>query len=437
MIDKERALILAHQWLNSGGSAQGARRIGLHEFPLGWVVWAVPPPPERDPATGRRRPPAEVGTSCGVVDRRTGELTVWPSVPAEEVARMYTEKHGGDEGAANDAAGVTGPGNTAAFGYTDPAKGESYLTRVSAPGMPPAEYQVWFELQRMGVPLETVTSVHTDLRPSLLPGGYTIHFLSRIFPNAELSCTHDYGADPEERTRNIMALHEHAKMMNGLVGQPPPPTPHRVPVPVSLQRARPLDDRVLGRQLDGIAWPDGVLRYPPGALAAQPLFPESTRATLVEAGLPAAMPFFFVADDPRNPPPGGLFADAAAHLRAVGTEATDDALRPLSGHVRIGTDGLYVVTVQCRGPEGSLGTVWAANPENGAGRYVNASVAAFARSLALLQVARSQLPGLDPVAAGGVLTAFQRQLVSIDQTALGKEMNWWSVLVEQMWHGLF
>ncbi|TDC75711.1 hypothetical protein E1285_40820 [Actinomadura sp. 7K507] len=337
----------------------------------------------------------------------------------------------------NGAAGVVGPGNTAVFGFMDPSKGESSVTRLSAPGMPPVEFQVWYELQRMGVPLETVTSIHTDLRPSLLPGGYAIHFISRSFPNAELSCSHDYGTDPEDRARGILALHEQATMMNRLVGRPPPPTPHRVPVPVNLQRARPVSDRDLGRQLDGIFGPHGVLRYPPGALAGQPLLPGPTRATLVEAGLPAAMPFFFVADDPRNPPPGRLFADVATHLRATGTEADEDTLRTLSGHVRIGTDGLYVVTVRCRGPEGSLGTVWAANPETGAGRYVNASAAAFARSLALLEVARSQLPGLDPVEAGGVLTAFQRQLVGIDATALAKGMNWWSVLVEQMWHGLF
>ncbi|WP_274562586.1 hypothetical protein [Streptomyces spiramyceticus] len=61
-------------------------------------MWAAPAPLERDPETGEWRPPAEIGNAYGVVDRRTGEL----SVPAEEVVRIYQQKHGG--GASGDAA---------------------------------------------------------------------------------------------------------------------------------------------------------------------------------------------------------------------------------------------------------------------------------------------------------------------------------------------
>ena len=41
----------------------------MQEFDLGWVVWAARRTLERDPETGQRRPPSEIGDACGVVDR--------------------------------------------------------------------------------------------------------------------------------------------------------------------------------------------------------------------------------------------------------------------------------------------------------------------------------------------------------------------------------
>ncbi|MBB1245968.1 hypothetical protein GL263_20785, partial [Streptomyces durbertensis] len=85
---------------------------------------------------------------------------------------------------------ATGPGNTAVATYIDQASGEeTNVFRVSSPGRPPVEYQLYGELQRLGVNGEDVRHLHTDLSPSLLPGGYTLAYVSRAFPNAELSCT--------------------------------------------------------------------------------------------------------------------------------------------------------------------------------------------------------------------------------------------------------
>jgi hypothetical protein len=47
------------------------------------------------------------------------------------------------------------------------------------------------------------------------------------------------------------------------------------------------------------------------------------------------------------------------------------------------------------------------------------------------------MAGLDPFAGGAAVAAFQHQLAVIDATALDDPGNWWSVIVEQMWHGLF
>jgi hypothetical protein len=150
VISQAQALATADRWLNGHAPQEQHRRVGIQEFGLGWVVWAVPPPVEVDPVTGQRRPPADFGNACGVVDRRTGELTVWPSVPVDEVIGMYEAKHGASA-SADAAPPVTGPGNTAVFSYVDPANGEeTTLFRTSAPGQ--ANCRAWAYLPAMSSP---------------------------------------------------------------------------------------------------------------------------------------------------------------------------------------------------------------------------------------------------------------------------------------------
>ncbi|MBT2529908.1 SUKH-4 family immunity protein [Streptomyces sp. ISL-99] len=439
MISQEQAFATADRWLNPDNSGAPRREVRMQEFDLGWVVWAAPAPMERDPETGERRPPAEIGDACGVVDRRTGELTVWPSVPVEEVVRMYQQKQGGGAASAEGGRPVTGPGNTAVFTYIDPATGEeTTLFRNSGPGLPPVEYQAWSELQRMNVPIGNVVAIHTDLRPSLLPGGYTAELLN-TFPNAELSCTHNYGARPETRAEGIASLLQHVEMMHQIAGQQPPPRPHRVPVPTNVAPAEPMRDVALGRHLVEVFGQDGVRRYDADDVTGSRM-PEATQATLTWAGLPADLPLFFTADRPDSPPAGGLFTDIATNLRERRSPAGEEKINALAHLVRIGWDGVAVVAVQCQPnstePNG-LGALWAIDPVNAAPRYINISAAAFARSLALLATTRQQMQGLDPVAAGAAVASFQEQLVAIDASALANPDAWWSLIVEQMWHGLF
>ncbi|MEV8312064.1 SUKH-4 family immunity protein [Streptomyces flavidovirens] len=437
MISQEQAFATADRWLNPDGPAAPRREVRMQEFDLGWVVWAAPAPLERDPVTGERRPPAEIGNACGVVDRRTGELTVWPSVPVDEVVRMYQQKHGG--GSTEGGRPVTGPGNTAVFTYVDPANGEeTTLFRNSGPGLPPVEYQAWAELQRMNVPIGNVVAIHTDLRPSLLPGGYTAELLN-TFPNAQLSCAHSYGARPETRAEGIASLLQHVEMMHQIAGQQPPPRPHRVPVPAHVTPAEPMRDVALGRHLVEVFGQDGVRRYDADDLAGSRL-PEATRSTLTWAGLPADIPLFFTADRPDSPPAGGLFTDIATNLRERRSPAGEEKINALAHLVRIGWDGVAVIAVQCQpGPTepNGLGALWAIDPVNAAARYINTSATAFARSLALLATTRQQMQGMDPVAAGAAVAAFQEQLAAIDPSALADPGAWWSLIIEQMWHGLF
>ncbi|MFG2894564.1 SUKH-4 family immunity protein [Streptomyces sp. NPDC048248] len=439
MISQEQALATAEGWLNPEG--QERREVRMQEFDLGWVVWAAAPRIERDPVTGKRRPPATIGHSCGVVDRRTGELSTWPSVPVDEVVRMYQQKQGGGQEATPPAQPpVTGPGNTTVITYVDPRTGEeTSLFKNSAPGLPHSEFQAMAEIQSLGIPAQNVVAIHTDLSSSLLPGGYPGRLISRVHPNARFSCTQEYGLRGEERAEAIAGLLQHVEMMHQIAGQQPPPRPHRAPVPTEVEPAEPLRDVALGRKLTEAFGADGVRRYDADDVAGTPL-PEPTKATLTWAGLPTDIPFFFTADNPEAEFPAGLFGNAAAHLREVGSQASADSLAFLEGHVRIGTDGVALITVQCTGSElegEPVGQLWAVTPESGAGRRVNTSVSAFARSLALLHTTREEMIALDPIMAGSAVANFQEQLVAIEATALDDPGNWWSVIVEQMWHGLF
>jgi hypothetical protein len=370
-----------------------------------------------------------------------------PPDPVDEVVRMYRQKHGGAHG--GDAQGVggsegaarpvTGPGNTAVFTYVDPANGEeTTLFRNSGPGLPPAEYQAWADLRQMNVPVDNVLAIHTDLRPSLLPGGYTAELLN-TFPNAQLSCSQNYGAPPEARAEGVAALVEQVETTHRIAGQEPPPRPHRVPVPAQVTPAEPMPDVVLGRHLVDVFGEDRVRRYDADDVSGSPL-PETTKATLTWAGLPADLPLFFTADRPDAPPAGGLFTDVSTNLRERRSPAGEEKIGVLAHLSRIGFDGVAVIAVQClpgtTEPDG-LGAVWAVDPVTAAARYVNISAAAFARSLAMLATARQRMRGLDPVAAGSEVAALQEQLAAVDASALGNVETWWSLIVEQMWHGLF
>ncbi|WP_043912539.1 hypothetical protein, partial [Kitasatospora griseola] len=95
MITQDEALAKAQAWLNEGAPEGAGREVRFREFDLGWVVWAAPAPLEVDPVTGQVRPPADLGDSTGVVDRETGELSTWPSIPIEAVIAEYQERQAG------------------------------------------------------------------------------------------------------------------------------------------------------------------------------------------------------------------------------------------------------------------------------------------------------------------------------------------------------
>ncbi|MDA8370882.1 MAG: SUKH-4 family immunity protein [Nocardiopsaceae bacterium] len=349
---------------------------------------------------------------------------------------MSQERHE-DTGAAHGPGSaqppVTGPGNMVVFTYLDANGEEAYANGLSGAGTPPPEFRIWADLRGKGVRADDVVAVHSDLSPVDLPGAYRMKFIRETFRNARLSHSHEYGIVQPSRAAGMAALVEQADTMRRLAGGTPRPRANRAPLSPDPRSEGPMADGELARLLEE-TFPE-VQRYDPAAMA-HTLLPEPTRATLATAGLPVTVPYFFAADTPGHPPIGGLFTDAATHVSQRNTRAAGPAMETLAGHVRIGSDGGAVVTVQCTGAEDGIGRVWAADIGTGTGRYINASVTELGRCLALLTETLPRVAGKDPYAAGELIARFQDRLAGIDPSVFGDPENWWAVIVEQMWDGL-
>ena len=71
MITREEADQIAEKWLSESAPAGASQIPMVQEFDLGYVVWGKRPPGE----------PPLIGANRGVIDKDTGELSVWPSLP--------------------------------------------------------------------------------------------------------------------------------------------------------------------------------------------------------------------------------------------------------------------------------------------------------------------------------------------------------------------
>lgn len=80
MITRDEAERIATQWVNAGAQAR-EWTAEVREFDLGYVVWRAVPAGETP----------DIGAARGVIDKDTGETSVWPSLPVDTVIEMYRE----------------------------------------------------------------------------------------------------------------------------------------------------------------------------------------------------------------------------------------------------------------------------------------------------------------------------------------------------------
>jgi hypothetical protein len=81
MITRDEADQIAEKWVAESASTVPLTA-AVREFDLGYVVWAQPPADY----------PPLFGAGRGIIDRETGELSVWPSLPIDMVIDQFREK---------------------------------------------------------------------------------------------------------------------------------------------------------------------------------------------------------------------------------------------------------------------------------------------------------------------------------------------------------
>ncbi|MFD8481287.1 SUKH-4 family immunity protein [Kitasatospora sp. NPDC059673] len=424
MISREQALATAHRWVNGDLPQEASRPVRCHEFDLGWVLWPEPAPILTDPLTGVRRAPEEIGAACAVVDRVSGELTVFPSVPVPEVERLYRDRLGA--GSHNPALPpVTGPGTRAALSYRD-AKGVTQsLTVHSAHGHPHPALRAWQQLSAQGVALDDLIALRTDLRLSMLPGGYWEHVIAARLPGVRIEFEQPYGPRHDHRAAAVRALAARTRRPW-----------NRVPFPLAVPPAQPEDETGLGKRLAALFGEDGAHRFEQAEVLAADL-PDPAARALQRTGLPRVVAGFFTLHLPEGDgiaeQAGPVLPDLTEYLAALGRgrRATAAARTALLGQRLLGTDGWALFTV-----DSAQGRIRAIDPDTCESRYTNTDLTAFTRCLALLAERYPRLRDLPPEQAGPAVAEFQWALAALDRTALRDPENWWAVIVEQLWDGL-
>ncbi|WP_380278444.1 SUKH-4 family immunity protein [Kitasatospora purpeofusca] len=432
-VTRAAAIEAAHRWINGDLPTARARRVRAHEFELGWVVWAEPPPVHVDPLTGERRAPEEIGAACAVVDRTDGRFTVWPSVPVPEVVRLYRDFVGAG-GYDPTRPPATGRGTRAELTYRDAAGGRRVLALRSAPGLPHPALRGWWWLRERGVRPEEVLAVRTDLRLSALPGGYWAYALAAELPGVRLDFDLPYGPRSDHRAAAVRALPQE---------QGAGPVRNRVPFPRAVPPGQAEEERPLAQRLTARFGPDGVRRFAAADVARADL-PAQDARVLLTAGVPTRVDGYFALHDPRpdpvlggtpdgGPRPPALLPPVADHLAAAGrgTRVAERERRALAPQVVLGTDGWALITLDT-----ACGAVRAVDPDYATARHCNASLTAFVSSLALFAGWLPGLRGLDPEAAGAAVAELQRALAAVDPEVFADPENWWAVVVEQLWDGL-
>ncbi|RLU94701.1 hypothetical protein CTZ27_18500 [Streptomyces griseocarneus] len=410
------------------GGAHHAATMLAEPGPSGAPGAPVPPPaaPGRPGAGAPVPPPAAPGQppqAPGGVHHAATMLANGPGAPAAPAAPQ-------GYGYPQPPAGVplVGPGYMAVLRYRAHDGSEQQLIRRSAPGLPHPEWQILHELRAMNVPPQQVLELHTELESCDLPGGYCARMVRETWPQVRISHTAAYGREHASRQQGMRHLIEHQGELHQVADGPARPAPVRAPLSQP-QQLPPVGPDVTGRELAESFGPQGVFRFEQRAVSRQGV-PDVVAQTLVWAGLPMDMgPFFWGQTQPGRPVP--TLAELAAER---GVRPAPDA----GSYLVMGSDYGRQLCVQY-GTAHIVAVPLEAGPDGGSvpPQFVNTSLPQFVRSLALLGKMWRWRYGLTPEQAGRWTVDFQEQLAALDPAAVSSPENWWAVLVEQMWDGLF
>ena len=394
------------------------------------IAAGPPTPPPAPPAAG----PADAHHAATVLaapDRLGPGTPPPPPPPPPAPPTPHPPQAPGHPQAPPPGTPVVGPGYMAVLRYRAPDGSEQQLIRRSAPGLPHPEWQILHELRAMNVPPPQVLELHTELESCDLPGGYCARMIRDTWPQVRTSHTAAYGHDHTSRQQGMRHLVEHQDELHQVADAPPRHAPHPAPLPPpqQIQPAPPVPPQTIGQELLQAYGPQGVFRFDQHAVSRQGV-PDTVAHTLVWAGIPReATPFFQGQTQPGRPLPtlaelaqehGVRPAPDAASYLVVGSDFGRRVC------VQYGTAHIVALPLEAA-PDGTTTTP----------RFVNTGLPEFVRSLALLGRMWPLRYGLTHEQAGRWTVDFQLHIAALDPAALSSPENWWSVLLEQMWDGLF
>ncbi len=403
-----------------------------------------PPPPGLRPATGSVAPSADAEGDSYVPTQFAQALDLSlpskgssgpvppPAPPAFQQQAPQAPQP--QQPPAQPGVPAVGPGYLAVLRYRGPDGSEQQIIQRSAPGTPHPEWQILQEVRRLNVPPEQVLELHTELESCDLPAGYCRRMVQEAWPNVRVSSIAPYGRDKAARQHGVQHLLEHHTELHTHAAGPAPRWSSRVPLPApgSVPPAPPVPPQALAEELAQAFGPQNLFRYEPQAVSRQGV-PEAVSMALTWAGVPLEFgPFFWAQAQPGRPLP--TLAELAAERGiAAGPDAGtylvvgNDYGRQLC--VQYGTAAIVAV---------DLGTPnQPAGPEAQQPRFVNTGLPEFLRCLALLGRLWRFRFGLTPEQAARWTVDLQTQLLALDPAALGTPETWWSVVLEQLWDGLF
>lgn len=326
---------------------------------------------------------------------------------------------------------TVGPGYMAVLRFRAPDGSEQQVIRRSAPGTPHPEWQILHELRAMNVPPQQVLELHTELESCELPGGYCARMVRENWPQVRVTHTAPYGRDHASRQQGMRHLIEHQGELHQVADGPARPAPQRVPLPTPGQvpPVPPIPPDGIAHELHQAFGPQNVFRHDQQAVSRQGV-PDIVGQTLVWAGLPVDMtPFFWAQAQPGRPVP--TLAELAQER---GVQPVPEA----GSYLVMGNDFGRQICVQY----GTAHIVALPLEDTAQGQpaqpqFVNTGLPEFTRCLAMLGRMWPLRYGLTQEQAGRWTVDFQGQLAALDPAALSSPESWWSVLLEQMWDGLF
>ncbi|GAA2619436.1 SUKH-4 family immunity protein [Streptomyces axinellae] len=401
---------------------------------LGGAGPTTPPPPSAPPPAPGTPPPGAPGPGMpgapgpGAPQAGASYGFPQPQPPVQPQPQPGAPAYGYPQAQGQP---TVGPGYMAVLRYRAADGSEQQLIRRSAPGTPHPEWQLLHELRGMNIPPQQVVELHTELESCDLPGGYCTRMIRETWPQVRISHTAAYGTDHASRQQGMRHLIEHQGELHQVADGPARPAPNRVPLPPphQIQPTPPVPPDAIGQELMQAFGPQGVFRFDQRAVSRQGV-PDIVAQTLVWAGVPIDVtPFFWGQAQPNRPVP--TLAELAQER---GVQPASDA----GSYLVMGTDfgrqlcvqygTAHIVAVPLEGGPGG---------QPGAPQFVNTGLPEFVRCMAMLGRMWRLRYGLTQEQAGRWTVDFQSQLAALDAAALSSPENWWSVLLEQMWDGLF